>query len=72
MPSDQRPDKTLLTYASLATQLIVLLCITIYGGKWADGYFSFSKPVFIWLLPLLALAGTLIKLVRDTSGKPKK
>ncbi|BFG70070.1 hypothetical protein KACHI17_09510 [Sediminibacterium sp. KACHI17] len=72
MASDQRPDKTLLSYASLATQLIILLCITIYGGKWADQYFSFSKPVLIWLLPLLALAGTLIKLVRDTSGTSKK
>jgi hypothetical protein len=72
MSADQRPDKTLLSYASLATQLIVLLCITIYGGKWADQYFSFSKPVFIWLLPLLALLGTLIKLISDTSGSSKK
>lgn len=72
MSPEKRPDKTLLTYASLATQLIALLCITIYGGKWVDQYFSFSKPVFIWLLPLLALLGTLTKLIRDTSGKSKK
>lgn len=65
-------DTGLMQYVSFATQLIVLLCITMYGGKWADQYFSFSKPLLIWLLPLLVLAGTLIKLIRDTSGSSKK
>lgn len=66
------PDKrdvSWMRYAGLGMELLAGLVLSIYGGGWVDKKIAFSKPVMIWLLPLLVLMALLVKLVRDTSKK---
>ena len=51
MKSDPR-NKLLLQYAGLATQLMVLLVLAIYGGVWADKKLNIKFPLFIWIMPV--------------------
>ena len=59
----------LLQYASIGTQILAGLVITIFLGKWIDKQLQFSIPVLIWLLPLIFIIGLSIKAVKDTSRK---
>jgi len=57
----------LLQYASIGSQLLAGLIITVFAGKWIDEKLHFSFPILIWLLPLVFLVGMILKAVRDTS-----
>jgi len=65
----QRRTVSVFQYAGMASQWIIVLVVTVYLGKWLDAKWAFTKPILIWLLPLLSLAGLMIKLIRDTSKK---
>jgi len=54
-------------YAGLASQLLVSLGLAVYAGLWIDKHFIKSIPIFVWLLPLLVLIGTIIRIIKDTS-----
>jgi F0F1-type ATP synthase assembly protein I len=69
MPEKQTVNKSWIRYAGMASQLIIALLLTVYFGKWLDTKLAFQKPVLIWVLPLLILIGSLIKLIKDTSVK---
>ena len=64
-----RPTGSVFQYAAIASQWIIVLVVTVYLGKWLDTKWAFQKAFLIWLLPLLLMAGLLIKLIRDTSKK---
>ena len=63
-------------YAGLATQMMAGLGIAVFIGIKADKWVRLSFPVFTWLLPLLALAGMLYRIVKETgpqnNGKQPK
>lgn len=65
----ERPTGSVFQYAGMASQWIIVLVATVYLGKWLDEKWAFKKAFLIWLLPLLSLAGLMIKLIRDTSKK---
>lgn len=69
MGVEKKNNFSLLQYAGLAMQWIVLLVLAVYIGKWVDGRWMNDQPLFIWVLPLIGLAGLMIKLIRDTSKK---
>ena len=54
-------------YAGLASQLLISLGLAVYLGMWIDKHYIKSIPIFVWVLPLLALIGTIIKIIKDTS-----
>jgi hypothetical protein len=60
----------LVRYAGMAIQWFAVLLASVYLGKKADAWFRFSKPVFIWLLPVAGILGMLAGVIRDT--KPRK
>jgi hypothetical protein len=62
----------LLKYAGLATQWIIIILLSIYGGKKADNWLRVKQPFWAWLLPLLSVLGMLIHIIRDTSVSKKK
>jgi len=63
-------NKALLAqYASLGSQLLAGLLITVFAGKWIDGKLHFSFPILIWLLPLIFIVGMILKVINDTSKK---
>ena len=53
----------------LATQFFVSIGIGLWVGLKLDDYLSFSTPVFIWILPLLIVVSSLIKIIIDTNKK---
>jgi hypothetical protein len=59
----------LLQYAGMATQFLTAIGLAVWIGLKADYWFSLSIPVLVWLLPLIVIAGMIIKAVRDTSKK---
>ncbi len=67
--SKDRRTGSIVQYAGMASQWIIVLVATVYLGKWLDEKWSFQQPFLIWLLPLLSLVGLMIKLIRDTSKK---
>lgn len=68
MNKDRRTG-SVLQYAGMASQWIIVLVATVYLGKWLDAKWAFKQALLIWLLPLLSLTGLMIKLIRDTSKK---
>jgi hypothetical protein len=62
-------NKLLFQYAGFAAQLMVSLGLSVYVGLWADRKFHIKFPLLIWVLPLLVLAGMILKAIKDTSNK---
>jgi hypothetical protein len=53
----------------MAAQFLVVIGLMVFIGLKADEYLKVSFPIFVWLLPLLIIAGLIIKAIRDTSNK---
>lgn len=64
-----KPDSKLLYYSGLAFQMIGLLGLAVFAGIRLDRWTGWSFPLFIMLLPLLALAAILYQVVKDTSKR---
>ena len=58
-------------YMGLATQFFVSIGVGVWLGSKLDQYFSFDIPVLIWVLPLLIVVSSLIKIIIDTNKKKK-
>lgn len=69
--SPKSSDQSLMRYMGLATQFFISIGIGLWIGLKADDYFKFSSPVFIWVLPLLIVVSSLIKIIVDTNKKNK-
>ncbi len=54
-------------YAGLASQLLISLGLAVYLGMWIDKHYIKSIPIFVWVLPLVVLVGTIVKIIKDTS-----
>lgn len=55
-------------YASMAFQMIATLGVAFFIGYKLDEYFN-SKPIFLLLLPLIALSGLFYQILKDTNNK---
>lgn len=62
-------NRLLWQYAGLATQLLISLGIALYIGKWLDEKMGWNLSLLVWVLPLVVLVATMIKLIKDTSNK---
>jgi membrane protein DedA with SNARE-associated domain len=58
-------------YMGLATQFFVTIGVGLWIGSKLDQYFSFNTPILIWVLPLLIVVSSLIKIIIDTNKKRK-
>jgi len=58
-------------YMGLATQFFAAIGISIFIGFKIDAFFVFENPWFIWILPLVVIIFTLLRLIIDTSKKDK-
>lgn len=68
--NNSKPQRNLLLYYSgMAFQFLAVIGLMVFIGLKADHYLGVSFPIFIWLLPLLIIAGLIFKAVRDTSNK---
>jgi hypothetical protein len=77
MPSQNKTEKNnskpqrnlLLYYSGMAFQFLAVIGLMVFIGLKADQYLAVSFPIFIWLLPLMIIAGLIFKAIRDTSNK---
>jgi hypothetical protein len=58
-------------YMGLAFQFFASISIALLVGYKIDIFFAFENPWLIWVLPLLIIIFTLIKLIIDTTQKNK-
>jgi membrane protein DedA with SNARE-associated domain len=60
-------------FAGLASQWAITLVCLLFLGKYLDQkhYITFSKPLFIWLLPFAFILFSLINIVKETNKKNK-
>jgi hypothetical protein len=62
-------NKDLWRYAGLTAQLFAALGIAVYIGLKADEWLFVSSSVLVWALPLLVIAFTIYKLIKETQKK---
>ena len=63
------PNSSLMRYMGWATQFFVSIGVGLWLGLRLDQYLSFDTPVLIWVLPLLIVVSSLIKIIIDTNKK---
>ena len=73
MNKQQPPDKQsnrafFLRYASLGSQLLAAIAISVFLGLKTDQWLH-SSPLFACVVPLLVLSGIFYKLYRETGRK---
>ena len=71
METSPKETNSILRYAGLATQWMVMMLIAVWLGYKADSWLRWRVPVCIVLFPLAALTVSLWKLIKDL-GKTKK
>ncbi len=64
-------NNSMMRYMGLATQFFVSIGVGLWLGSVIDDYFSVKAPLFIWVLPLLIVVSSLIKIIIDTNKKNK-
>jgi F0F1-type ATP synthase assembly protein I len=67
----KKSSQPLMRYMGLATQFFISIGVGLWIGSKVDDYFSIKTPVFIWVLPLLIVVSSLIKIIIDTNRKNK-
>ena len=65
----KQPNNQLLKYAGMATQFFVAIGLGLYVGKKLDKLFSFTKPILIWVVPLLLIIVSIYKVAKETAPK---
>lgn len=58
-----------LKYLGLGMQLLVTIALGVWGGMQLDKLTSFEFPLFLVLLPLLALVLSFLSLIRTLNNK---
>ncbi len=59
----------MMRYAGLATQWMLMLLLAVWGGMWLDKKTAWPIPVFVLLLPLIALFVSLYGLIKEFNNK---
>ena len=62
---------TTMRYTSLATQWMVMLLLAVWAGYKLDKKLNWSVPLFLILFPLISLALSLWRLIKELN-KPGK
>lgn len=70
--SGPRQRSMLMKYMGLGAQFFATILIALLIGWKADDFLGFASPVLIWVFPLLAIVGMLIKIIKETSKQTKK
>jgi len=58
-------------YATMGTQLFVIMAVFTFGGYYLDKYLSFRMPVFTVLFSLIGIVAAFYLTLKDLL-KPKK
>jgi len=61
--------RVIMQYAGMTTQFLVVIGISVFAGLKADQWLNWSVPIFVWVLPLLAIIGMIYSIIRRISNK---
>jgi len=65
-----KQDNNLLwKYAGLATQFLIAIGLSVYGGLQIDKWLKIKIPLAVWVLPLLVIIAVIYRIVKDTAPK---
>lgn len=65
----RKNNGALLKYAGMGFQFLAGIGIFLFIGMKADQWLHFHTPVLVWVLPLLFILSTIIKIIIETSKK---
>jgi hypothetical protein len=71
-PSQNNNRYLLIKYGGLAMQWLIVLLLTVLGGRKMDQWLKFKKPIFTWLLPVIGIIALLYSVIKDTSPTKNK
>ena len=58
-------------YVGLGTQLFVSIAVALFAGSRVDKWMDWKTPMLTWILPLVVIVYTLVKMILDTGNKRK-
>jgi hypothetical protein len=66
-PKKKRPESSssYMRYASMGTQMIVIIGIGVFGGYKLDKWLEFKFPIFTLILSLFSVAAAIYLSVKD-------
>ncbi len=66
-PKKNRPDgkNDYMRYASMGTQMLIIIGLGVFGGYYLDKHFGLKVPVFTLVLSLLSVAVAIYLSVKD-------
>ncbi len=64
-PKRKQPDYSYMRYASMGTQMLVIIGLGVFGGYYLDKYLEFKIPVFTLILSLLSVAAAIYLSIKD-------
>lgn len=66
-PKKKQPDdkNTYMRYASMGTQMLVIIGLGVFGGYKLDKWLEFKIPIFTLVLSLVSVAAAIYLSVKD-------
>ena len=70
-PKKKQPDESnaYMRYATMGTQMLVIIGLGVFGGYKLDKWLEFKIPVFTLILSLLSVAAAIYLSVKDLYRK---
>lgn len=59
--------QVLASYLGFASQLILVLCVSVAAGVYLDAKLTLGFPLLVWFFPLSAIIGVIWKIIKDTN-----
>jgi F0F1-type ATP synthase assembly protein I len=56
-------------YSAMAVQMIVVILVGVFGGRWIDNSIAWTVPIFTLVLSQLSVAFAIYLVVRDLNQK---
>lgn len=64
-PRKKQPDYSYMRYASMGTQMLVIIGLGVFGGYYLDKYLEFKIPIFTLILSLLSVTIAIYLSIKD-------
>ncbi|HSZ72204.1 MAG TPA: AtpZ/AtpI family protein [Cytophagaceae bacterium] len=62
----------LVKYSSLGVELVVILCLAAWLGRWLDHKYGVEKGLFTIFLMLFALVGSMYRVIKSLMNEQNK
>lgn len=67
-----KQPSNLMRYSSLGVELVVVLCLAAWLGRWLDTRYGVEKGLFTIFLMLFALVGSMYRVIKSLMNDQNK